>query len=348
MDFTHSLNVFFEEITEENELQNLLIDIKNKYLNYFENKVLENEEETYSGNVENNTKEGYGVMLYKKGGIYIGEWKNNLKEGNGILFCFENTLKGKWKNNEFKSGEYIDFIGHHINGNFLDDKMLEVNCSFSYLDLFKFEGSLIGDYLYGKLEIKNGNIYEGKWKKTEYDISLETFSGKGEGKIIYLNGDIYKGKWENLKKNGKGKIHTKDGIIVESKWNDDILIENKKIILKFKNGNIFIGEIKKHEEDEDEDEDVKIESKIETDNHNYEEKLNYIEWYLSKVDSRLNDIKEYDEQIGKVEYDIKEIYKIWKIGQKLPTYIKDAQKLIFFKEFYKSFFNSNKNLKKKY
>ena len=69
------------------------------------------------------------------------------------------------------------------------------------------------EYLYGKLEIKNGNIYEGKWENffKENLFGKFIYIGNGEGIIKYTNNDIYKGKWNNFKKNGKGIIYTEDG-----------------------------------------------------------------------------------------------------------------------------------------
>ena len=94
----------------------------------------------------------------------------------------------------------------------------------SYLDLIKYEGTLKGEYLYGKLEIKNGNIYEGKWENFLKEMEFD--KGKGEGIIKYTNNDIYKGKWNNFKKNWKGIIYTEDRNIFESEWENDIIKGN--------------------------------------------------------------------------------------------------------------------------
>ena len=53
-----------------------------------------------------------------------------------------------------------------------------------------------------------------------------------------------------------------------------------------------------------------------------------------------------DDEIGKKEYDIKDIYQFWKKGKDIwenkEDYIKEANKLVFFEDFYKTFFKDNK------
>ena len=186
--------------------------------------------------------------------------------------------------------------------------------------------------LYGKLEIKNGNIYEGKFEPySDYR--------NGSGTILYKNGDIYNGEWQNYKKNGKGIIYTHDGIKFESEWKDDILIKNNIQIIN-QNGDIFIGEICEAENIEDENLDFKFEKNIKI--YNFEQKLNIIDNYFSGAESKFKNLEEYDEDIGKKEYNIKDIYHLWKIGKQKwenkKNYINNTKKLLFFKEFYKNLF----------
>ena len=49
----------------------------------------------------------------------------------------------------------------------------------------------------GTCNYKDGQIYNGKWKKGKRE---------GTGKLTWTNGDIYIGQWKNDKSNGKG-IH---------------------------------------------------------------------------------------------------------------------------------------------
>ena len=191
------------------------------------------------------------------------------------------------------------------------------------------------------MKIKNGNEYEGKFEniladQADYDI---LFNKEGEGRIIYSNGDIYEGKWVNFRKNGKGKIITKDGKIYESEWEEDK--EKTNGIIIFENGDIFISEVDLNKDDE---EDIIIELNFDVKNYKIEEKIDFIEEYLGKA-SDLNNMEIYDDDLGLVKYDINEINKIWRIGQNISEYIKDINKIIFFKDFLISSFNQNDNNK---
>jgi hypothetical protein len=41
----------------------------------------------YDGQLNNDKKEGDGVMKYATGNIYTGRWKNNLRAGKGHYKC---------------------------------------------------------------------------------------------------------------------------------------------------------------------------------------------------------------------------------------------------------------------
>ena len=54
----------------------------------------------------------------------------------------------------------------------------------------------------GLCKYKDGQIYNGKWKKGKRE---------GTGKLTWTNGDIYIGQWKKDKPNGKGKFYFKQG-----------------------------------------------------------------------------------------------------------------------------------------
>lgn len=114
-------------------------------------------------------------------------------------------------------------------------------------------------------------------------------------------------------------------------------------MLKSKNGDIFIGEMNIDKENENE-ENIEIKFEIDDEKYNLEEKINIIEKYLLGFQN-LENFEIYDDEIIKVEYDIQYIYKIWKIGQNISKYINEGKMILFFKELFKSSFNSNKNCK---
>ena len=154
-----SLNIFYEELKEEIEIEDFLKSIKNKYLNHLENKVskikvLENNDGTYYGDFENDKKEGFGIMLYDEGQIYIGNWENDAFNRYGILINGLNIKVGEFKNDELFSGENCSIEA----GCFKINKG-EIEEYSDFLEFRKYTGIIMskGD-LYGKLEIKNGNI----------------------------------------------------------------------------------------------------------------------------------------------------------------------------------------------
>ena len=99
-ELSKSLNIFYEEEEEEEIKEEFFSKIKNKYLNSYENKVIENENGYYFGEHKNGKKEGYGIMLYKNGSIYFGEWEDELKKGNGVFHKGDVVFKGEWINDE--------------------------------------------------------------------------------------------------------------------------------------------------------------------------------------------------------------------------------------------------------
>ena len=340
--FKDLINGFIEQIDEpfNDELEVILKNIKDKHLNFFINEVNVFENGTYIGDLMDDKKNGFGVMLSNNEVIYIGHWENDAMNGKGYFRnCFYDIYQeGEFKNDELINGERGNWGNFIYKGDFYKNDIYEG--VYKYFDFLEYTGTLKGKYLYGKMKIKNGIEYEGKFEniladQEDYDI---LFNKEGEGKIIYSNGDIYEGKWANFRKNGKGKIITEDGKIYECEWKEDKEITNGIII--FENGDIFIN-VTDLNKDEEED---NIELNFDVENFQIEEKINYIEEYLEKA-SDLNNIEIYDDDLGLVKYDINEINKIWRIGQNISEYIKDINKIIFFKDFLISSFNQNNNNK---
>ena len=127
-------------------------------------------------------------------------------------------------------------------------------------------------------------------------------------------------------------------------------------MFKSKNGDIVIGEVnideekeKEENEDQENQDEENIDKEIDynlvnVEKYNLEEKINIIEKILLGIEN-IENFEIYDDEIIKVEYDIQYIYKIWKIGKNISKYINEGKKFLFFKEFLKTSFNSNKNFK---
>ena len=60
-----------------------------------------------------NTREGSGMMIYNESLNYIGEWKNNKQNGLGKITLNNQTISGKFKDNNLQNAQSVD-IGHII------------------------------------------------------------------------------------------------------------------------------------------------------------------------------------------------------------------------------------------
>jgi hypothetical protein len=118
----------------------------------------------YYGDIENNERNGQGVMKYTNGDEYIGNWENNERNGMGIM---------KWavRVNNIRNTDPFDSEPKIYVGEFKNDE---------------FNG-------HGKLKYNNSFTYIGKWK-----------DGMRNGYGLYYISNLHHiGDWENNKfKNG--------------------------------------------------------------------------------------------------------------------------------------------------
>ena len=112
----------------------------------------------------------------------------------------------------------------------------------------------------GKITYRNGNVYDGEWKKNKRDgngilthANGATYVGdfkedRLEGSGVFTSadgGDQYRGEWKNDMKHGKGVYILADGNTYDGDFKEDRLVG--KGILTFADGNTYNGEFKEDE-----------------------------------------------------------------------------------------------------
>ncbi|MGD1841844.1 MAG: MORN repeat-containing protein [Thermonemataceae bacterium] len=135
------------------ELKSKLMEVGNSY------KVLDfyNEEHKnvrYYGEVKNGQANGFGVGIFKSGGIYEGNWRNNIRHGKG---------KYTWENEDVYEGEYT-------NGK------REGYGTYIFANQVKYEGEWKNDLRHGKGKmysqegkiLLNGNWIDDKFQKEKH------------------------------------------------------------------------------------------------------------------------------------------------------------------------------------
>ena len=134
----------------------------------------------------------------------------------------------------------------------------------NYIEKIKFkEGTYRGEIKqtnregYGKLKLRNGEIYIGQWKNDKRDgYGIEYYKNKkikykgyfkdneynGKGKYIWENGEFYKGNFKNSIAQGEGEYHYLNGDIYKGNFVGNL---KEGIGTYFcLNGNYFTGEWK--------------------------------------------------------------------------------------------------------
>lgn len=153
----------------------------------------------YTGEWDDNKKNGKGTMTWKKSGtIYDGDWKDDRRCGFGTYSVSEGAgyrkvYSGGWKNDK-RHGYGTNFYSanEYYEGEWYADK-----CSG-----------------WGRMYYADGSVYEGEWYN---DLR------NGEGMLRLANENRYEGQWKDDKKHGKGRFFYLDrGQMYTGVWCDDI------------------------------------------------------------------------------------------------------------------------------
>ena len=227
--YSKSINAKFNEFSTLNN--NEVSEIFNKiFKNYNKRKeegiIFYKYKECYFGELNKCKREGYGILIdMNKFTLYSGNWENDLKNGEGIfIFGSIFIVKGKWKNNEFFEGN-LEGCNIYQEGYFSTmEDLISGKMKFKNLNI---EANFSKDSTHD-IKMGNGNT-----------LILE--QNNNNGKIKYNNGNYYIGEIAKFKREGKGIMFINKEYLFESKWENDELIDNKGIIF-YNNGDLYDGE----------------------------------------------------------------------------------------------------------
>lgn len=181
-------------------------------------------EGSYSGELNEHGRSGYGIMRFKSGIKYYGQWAQDTPHGLGFLFISaQNYYKGSLNKGKFSGyGEYILGEDYSYKGQF--DNNLKHGYGIEKSAKEEYKGQFLKDKRQGKgrLNLKSGcfkGIFtEGTPVKGKFIDAKKSFS--------------YSGDWVNENWEGKGvlKILTPDSPYLQMKG-------------KFKSGSFVSGQL---------------------------------------------------------------------------------------------------------
>lgn len=152
----------------------------------------------YIGDWKENTKEGFGIQIYKNKDKYEGLWANNCKHGQGTY----------WRNEGGK-------LKREYTGDWFENKM-HGRGTFFYKNGDRYDGFWVNGKPQGEGRIIYDNqdtIYEGQWHEGKKS---------GYGVLVKKNGDHYEGHWVNNKKEGQGSyLFAEKNKLFVGEWVDD-------------------------------------------------------------------------------------------------------------------------------
>lgn len=91
-----------------------------------------------------------------------------------------------------------------------------------------------------KITYQTGDVYFGHLEIDDNDVYPD-----GNGIMKYVGGSLYEGEWRDEYHCGKGKFtfdNSSNIMSIEGIWDDDELLDDCDHEIKYKNGNVYIGE----------------------------------------------------------------------------------------------------------
>ena len=141
-------------------------------------------DKTKEKQIENDQKDGDGLVKHKDGYEYNGKFKNNKFNGKGTLNWKDGSYyEGEFKDNFFNGMGYLEGSNKHIYSGYFKNGAFNGKGEFKWIDRLDEEK------------------YKGSYSNGKKD---------GEGIFYFKNGDIFKGNWECGKPHGEGVYETKN------------------------------------------------------------------------------------------------------------------------------------------
>jgi len=155
---------------------------------------------SYSGDLLNGIRHGFGKVIWDDGNVYEGDFVNDKFWGKGKL---------------------IHTDGHLYEGDFVNDSF-HGKGKLTYANNTFYEGEFLNSKFHGKgkLTLPDGNIYKGEFENGNFH---------GKGKLTYVDGNIYEGDFVNGIFQGKGKLTYVDGKVKKGKWSNNVFMRKKKL-----------------------------------------------------------------------------------------------------------------------
>ena len=182
-------------------------------------------EHSYTGELKNHKKHGYGTLILKSGERYTGEWKDNMFSGRGSYFSNHFKYIGEWQN--FKKigfGSCYWSNGASYIGSWDNDIENGVG-KYTWPSGAVYEGEHLDGKAHGKgiFWQPNGKKYSGLWNKGNPDsktISLYVWKkitndflilGRHDAELISFDGRAVTAMTSSLEINSRSNHEWNDG-----------------------------------------------------------------------------------------------------------------------------------------
>lgn len=169
---------------------------------------------TYTGDCNNETLSGFGIMIFANSDQFTGSFENGLRNGQGTYtWASGEKYDGSWENDLMSgTGTYTFADGSYASGifenNVFTDGKYHIENDFGIYTFIVETGKPISVHM----QLTSGTTYDG-----------EMAGGKltGRAQITYSNGDSYSGYVENGVKTGQGNYKWASGASYDGTWSKD-------------------------------------------------------------------------------------------------------------------------------
>ncbi len=242
---------------------------------------VEFKEGVYTGEIENGMANGYGVLKFNNGDVYLGEMKNNCMTGIGLKHTYDYKTIGSFVNGK-RHGKCVTIHkrnNYWFKAGYLGSYSNDVRCGYgvSLEGSDVYEGNFSNDLPNGKGLLSYsapyshgylvyGNFTNGKlsstitnYPKTQIDDNRIFYGGympennyyHGHGELISNYG---KKRQIGMHNEGRGLVYNFKGITVrnnDSDWNSIGFVDREinKYLRIYEDGGMYIGDVSGGERD---------------------------------------------------------------------------------------------------